>query len=45
MSQNESKWYGYAWEWDQMKPTNPRLQWTAILCLQGAYDIHIHNGP
>ena len=26
-----------------MKPTNPRLQWAAILCSQGAYDIHIHN--
>ena len=26
-----------------MKPTNPRLQWTAILRSQGAYDVHVHN--
>ena len=31
------------WEWDQMKLTNPRLQWTAILCSQGVYDVHVHS--
>ena len=41
----ESKWHGYSWEWDQMKPTNPRLQWMAILCSQGVYNFHIHSSP
>ena len=43
MSQNESKWYGYMWDWNRMKLTNPRLQWAAILRLEGAYNIHIHT--
>ena len=43
MSQNESKWYGYMWEWDRMKLANPRLQWTAIPHLHGTYNDHIHS--
>ena len=34
----KEKWYGYTWEWDQMKLANPRLQWMAIPHLQGMYD-------
>ena len=39
----ESKWHGYSWEWDRMKLMNPRLQWTAILHLQGEYNVHVHT--
>ena len=44
MSQNESKWCGYSWEWDWMKPMNHRPQWMAILHSQGAYDVHVVIG-
>ena len=43
MSRNESKWEGYSREWNQMKPTNPRLQWTVAFLLHGTYDDHVHS--
>ena len=43
MSQNESKWGEYMWEWNRMKLANPRLQWMAIFHLHGTYDNHVHS--
>ena len=44
MSQNESKWGEYAWEWNRMKPANPRLQQTVTFPLHGMYNNHVHSG-